>query len=131
MEHSSPPPAPDVADLNAESTDPSEAVEYHPDTETYRVSFDSSTESVCKAIISTVAVISEKEPVELPPIYSAVDPDALEALLERNVTGPQNADIHISFTFTEWDITVHSYGVIAVRPHQDDQGRAAEKSEKR
>ena len=126
MEHSAPPPAPDVADLNAESADPSEAVEYHPDTETHRVSFDSSTESVCKAIISTVAVVSETKPLELPPLYSAVDPDALEALLERNVPGPQNADIHISFTFTEWEITVHSYGVIAVQPRQENQDSAAE-----
>lgn len=124
MDHDSLPSAPDVTDITTESGNRNDAVEYDPETDTYRASFDSATGSVTDAVISTVAVVSGTEPLELPPLYADVDPDSLEALIGSTASGPETADIHVSFGFYGCDVTVHSYGIIAVQPAPDGRDRS-------
>lgn len=114
-----PPPAPTVADSQWNSIEKQDVLEYNPESETYRVSFESATESVCTAVISTVAAVSETRPMELPPLYSVIDPDALEALVESTVAGPSNGDVQVSFIFNNCKVTVHTYGIIAVQPQAE------------
>lgn len=119
MENNSPralPPSPDVTEIEWDSVEKNEEVEYCPETDTYRASFDSDSKSVCEAVVSTVAVISETRPTELPPLYSVIDPDALETVVESTGPGPSSSDTHVSFTFDGYTVTVHSYGIVAVRP---------------
>ena len=115
-----PPPAPDVSDSQWDSIEKYDVLEYDANTGTYRASFDSTSESVCAAVIATVAAVSETTPTELPSLYSVIDADAVEALVESTVAGPPNGDVHVSFTFNECDVTVHTYGIIAVQPSQED-----------
>jgi hypothetical protein len=105
-----------MSDSQGSTIEKREALEYSAETDTYRASFDSSSESVCTAVISTVAAVSETKPMELPPLYSVCDPDALAALVTPTVIGPPNGDVHVSFTFAGYTVTVHDYGVIAVQP---------------
>ena len=115
-----PPATPDVTESQWNSIEKREVLEYSAETDTYRASFDSSSESVCMAVISTVGVVSETKPMELPPLYSVCDPDALAALATPTVVGPSNGDIHVSFTFAGHEVTIHDYGIIAVQPPQED-----------
>lgn len=115
-----PPSAPDVTEIQWDSIEKHDILEYSADSETYRASFNSDTDSVCSAILSTVAAVSETPPLELPPLYSACDPDALETLVEPTVHGASSAEIRVSFTFHGYTVTVHNYGIIAVHPPQAD-----------
>lgn len=116
-----PPPVPDICDSNRDAIEKQEVLEYHPDSDTYRSSFDSETESVTMAVTSTVAVVSETQPMELPSLCSVCDPDALETVVQPPVPGPSNIDIHVTFTFADHPVTVHSYGIITVRPPETDE----------
>jgi len=120
---SDPPPAPpDVSELNVASIDPGEAFDYSDDTNTYRASFDSDTTALSMAIVSTVAAVTETEPTALPPLNAAVNPDALETLVERRDRDPSRNDIQVAFEYADCTVTVHSYGIIAVRPPGQDEG---------
>jgi hypothetical protein len=109
-----------VAESGWDSIEKREALEYSAETDTYRASFDSNNESVCAAVISAVAVVSETKPRELPPLYSVCDPDALAALVTPTVVGPSNGDIQVSFTFAGHEVTIHGYGIIAVQSPRED-----------
>lgn len=110
-----PPAAPDVTDSHWESLHKQDAVEYDPDSEIYRTSFDSASQSVGEAITSTVAVVSETPPLELPPLYSVIDPEAVERLVGRPESESSSSDTHVSFAFNGYDVTVHSYGIITLQ----------------
>lgn len=112
-----PPPAPDVADFEGDGVDRRDAVEYDAETETYRASFDASTESAPLAVVATVAVLEETTPAELPPLYAAVDPEALEAVVE-SADAASSAPVHASFSFEGYAVTVHGDGVVTVAPEE-------------
>lgn len=97
------------------------AVEYDRATESYRASFDSSTDSVCMAVLSTVATVADVDPIDLPSLHSVVDPDALETMMEPAVDAPSRGDVRVSFTLDGHDVTVHGCGVVTVRaPNEAD-----------
>lgn len=110
------PLAPAVTDRQWNSIEKRDVLEYDAESETYRASFDGDARSVCTAVVSTVAAVSRTRPTELPPLHSVVDTDALTALVESTVTGPSGSDIHVSFTFDGYPVTVHSYGLVTVHP---------------
>ena len=116
-----PPSTPDATESQWHSIEKREVLEYISETDTYRASFDSATESVQTAVVLTVAAVSQTRPMELPPLFSVIDPDAVEALVESAVADPSNVDIHVSFVFNDCNVTVHSYGIIAVQPPRQDQ----------
>lgn len=99
----------------------SEAIEYHPETDSYRGRFDSSAESVTTAVVSMVAKVAENDPLEMEPLYSAVDPDALNDLITSVPSDPSHPDLEVTFAFDDYDVTVHSYGVIAVQSREGRQ----------
>lgn len=129
MRNESPPPVPQLREIEWESADPSDVLDYNADEEVYRASFDSTTESVDMAVVMTVALVSGTEPFELPPLYSAIDPDLLDEQNKPTVTGPQNTDFTVSFTYYGWDVTVHSDGIIAVQPSEGSQKTSTEELE--
>jgi len=114
-----PPSAPtiDNSDWDGNKKD---ALGYNAEFDTYRASFDSDSRSTTEAVISTVGVVSETKPLELPPLYSVIDPDALEGMVQPAVRGPSNGDSHVTFTYVDHTVTVHSYGIITVQPPQED-----------
>jgi len=117
-----PPPAPpDVSELDVDSIERSEAVDYSPETDTYRASFDGNTESVSMAVVATVAVVTQTGPTELPTLNDVIDPEALDNLVERRDRSASASDVHVSFEYAGCTLTVHSYGIIAVRPPAVEQ----------
>lgn len=113
---SMPPVASDLLDGQWDPEDAYEAIERHAETEAYRTSFDSTTDSVGLAVVLSVAAVEETNPQELPSLSSIVDWNALETLMQPNETQSSGKDRHVTFNFVGYQVTVHSYGIIAIRP---------------
>lgn len=110
--------APNDADVRWDRDAPGDGeaeIKYNADTDTYRTSFYSDDESASMAVISTVAALAGTDPVDLPPLYSVVDADALDALVDPNLLGSRQSDVQISFAYNGHEVTVHSYGIITAR----------------
>lgn len=82
-------------------------------TGTVRSQFDYEKTPASMAVIETLAEVLDTDPVELTPLHSTVDPDALDALVR--VRNGRVGDTHITFTHEGQQIDVHSYGVITVQ----------------
>lgn len=89
-----------------------ESVEVDQESTTVRTQFDQEKTSASMAVIATLSEVMDADPVELDPLYSTVDPDALDALV-RVRTGTEG-DINVTFTHEDHAITVSSYGVVTV-----------------
>lgn len=61
------------------------------------------------AIIETVAQSLDRDPVELGQLSSAIDTDAVDALL-MNAQRPEKKDVVLSFTYEDHDVTAKSTG---------------------
>ncbi|WP_306053037.1 HalOD1 output domain-containing protein [Natronococcus wangiae] len=64
-------------------------------------------EAPCNAIITAVSALADVPAGELPPLYDYVDPDALNALFAASDDG---SDLRLSFSYLEYDVTVHQEG---------------------
>ncbi|WP_248906060.1 HalOD1 output domain-containing protein [Halocatena marina] len=74
--------------------------------------------SLSSTIIEAIAAIDRVEPNEMEPIYSAIDPDALEQLVESlRRSSHQKGDERAEFTFDGYRVTVLSSGEIEIRQH--------------
>ena len=81
-----------------------------------RAEFDWSSKAPSTAVVEAVAIASDREPTAIEPLYGAVDPGALDALVRSNGTGSEGADATVSFSFDGHDVTVNSDGTVVVRP---------------
>lgn len=68
----------------------------------------SRTESVTTRIVRTVADETDRDPLEMPALHDAVDPDGLEMLVEGMSEGA------IAFTYADRSITVRADGDVDV-----------------
>lgn len=107
------PSFPDLPPLEA-STCTFEAFDYLHEENEYRAKFDAREVSPSIAVIEAVALLSEKDPIDLEPIQSVIDSDALDTLLSRNITG--SGDLQVTFDFEIYTITMRNYGSIVLRP---------------
>jgi hypothetical protein len=57
---------------------------------------------ISERIVWTVATAADRDPLELPPLYDAIDPDALDALVDRMSDGT------VSFAYAGYEVTVRS-----------------------
>lgn len=112
-----PPPAP--AGIEWETLDPREELDYNAETGTYRASFEPDRATIGETIILVVAAVTRTDPLELPLLYPVIDSEMVERLVNSSVTGSPSGDLHISFTYVGCEVTVHSYGVIAVCPLEE------------
>lgn len=94
-----------------------ESFEYHPGENELRAIYDAAEISPSTAIIEAVAAVSEKDPIDLEPLYSAVDPDALDMLLSRESI--HDGDVDVTFDFEAHAVSMSSYGSIVLRSAQD------------
>lgn len=86
--------------------------EFDPSSGDYRVDYDpQSACSVSTTIVLAVSSMSEVDPLDMLPLYSAVDPDALE----HHVRG-RDRDARLSFEFHGHHVTVHGDGRIEFAP---------------
>jgi hypothetical protein len=102
-----------------------EAIEHSQGSRTVRTQFDQEKMPASMAVIATLTDVMGAGPVELDPLHSTVDPDALDALVRAQYG--TNGDTHVTFTHEGHTITVHSYGVITITAEHEP---TAEKDEK-
>ncbi|KPN31190.1 hypothetical protein SY89_01933 [Halolamina pelagica] len=67
-------------------------------------------DSVADRTVQAVATTTKTDPVELPPLYEAVDPDALTDLVEGMRRG------EIVFTYADCMVSVTGEGLVTVEP---------------
>lgn len=77
------------------------------------------TEPVSTKVVADVADSKGVDPTELPPLYYAIDSDALDQLFEPQ---PGNGSVQVQFTFAGCDVTVSSDGRVTVTPTDPDTG---------
>lgn len=69
--------------------------------------------SLIEAVVDAVAEAAGVDPLDLPPMYEFIDPDAVDKLFRRPQT--RKMDQYLSFRFDEWVVSIHADGVIRVR----------------
>lgn len=72
-------------------------------------------ENVSDTVISTVATAVGADPLDLEPLYSVVDPDALDSLFRSSMESPAAA-LELRFSMAGCQVTVHADGEVAVTP---------------
>lgn len=69
--------------------------------------------SPTEVIIEALAEAAEIDPMDLPPLYEFVDPDALDQLFGRH-DGAAHADALLSFQVETWNVFVRTDGRIRI-----------------
>jgi hypothetical protein len=90
-----------------------------------RGEYDWTSTAPSTAVIETVAIACNRKPTRLEPLYEAVDPDALDALVRSSGDSPV-ADGTVTFEVADKSVTVHSGGTVVVRPVEARAGDAQE-----
>lgn len=71
--------------------------------------------SISQRVIGAVADERGVDPLELPPLYDAIDPDGLEKLFPYELDGSGTAG-RVAFTLAGCEVVVHSTGEVVVTP---------------
>lgn len=66
---------------------------------------------VSTAVIEAISSLSGRSALDLPPMYSTIDPDALDALFEDRLT-----DGNVTFRYADHLVTVHADRTIEIAP---------------
>ena len=71
--------------------------------------------SPSKRVVDEVAEQKDVDPITLPPLHRAIDPDALDALFAPT---PQTDRMEgaVSFEYSGYEVTVHSHGYVETTP---------------
>lgn len=78
--------------------------------ETETVFWTEQYESPSEAIVSTIAAKEHVSETKLPPLYSQIDPDALDQL----VAGRPDGSVQISFTYNGYSVRIRDSDVIEI-----------------
>jgi len=70
---------------------------------------DGTNQTPTEAIVNAVAEAAGVDPIELPPLYAAVDPVIIETLLEGD-----NRQVTIGVQYDSWNVFVRGDGAIQV-----------------
>lgn len=72
-------------------------------------------ETVSRAIVEAIADAKGVSPVDLqPPLYEAVDPDALEQFVASVHDRPNTTDLRVTFTYAGHEVTVSGDGDVSI-----------------
>jgi hypothetical protein len=83
--------------------------------ETHHVHYDSEANAEpSETLVMAVADIAGVDPLELDPLYDAVDPDSLDQLVTSR--GEPEVDGRMAFTFADHRVAVHASGLFEIRP---------------
>jgi hypothetical protein len=80
--------------------------------ETETVFWANQYESPSEAIVAAIAAKESVTETSLPPLYSQIDPDALDTL----VAGQTSDDIQISFTYSGYTVRIRDSETIEITP---------------
>lgn len=90
-------------------------IEYDPEAETYRTTFDSRGTDPSVEVVYALAEACDTDPTKLEPLSDVIDPQALDQLCRG-----QNCDSDgtVVFNYHRHKVRIESYGVIEVQPLQ-------------
>ena len=71
---------------------------------------------VSQTVVLAVAEATGDDAMELPPLYDAIDPDALNKLFDSDVLGADRRDGSVEFAYAGCDVTVRADGRVTVAP---------------
>lgn len=94
-----------------------DCIVYDPAAESITVTFDETRDSATITVVSVVAAVLGKDPMELPPLYSVVGSNRVREI-ERKSTTDQDAPTSTSIEYLEFDVTVSSDGTIEAVPSE-------------
>lgn len=87
---------------------------------------DTPTESVTEEILTAIADTTGRDPDTLPPLYDVVDPEALNALVNRPPhIGRETAAVEVTFGFAECLVTVSATDGVEVSAGEVTDSTAA------
>lgn len=84
-----------------------ESVEFCNEDGVFRASYDESRDRTSMAVLAVIAAAERSDPLDLPPLQSATDVDALDRLFGSSGDGRT-----VSFHYGEFDVTVFDDGTI-------------------
>lgn len=91
-------------------------LEYDQREECHRVDHDWGDERPSTVVVAAVAIVSETDPLELPPLREALDPDALDNLFAPTYGGRVRKTGRVEFEFDDHQVVVDATGEIDVHP---------------
>jgi len=84
----------------------------------YRVSYDTPAKRPSQAVVEAISEATDTGLTEIGPLYSAIDPEALDELFRRD--GGRGASTgRVTFALDGHEVTVQSGGVVEVRANGD------------
>ena len=66
------------------------------------------------AVVGAIAAVTDTEPLELPPMYETIDPEALNLLFARRTDDPDAPEKVLSFSMNGWNVFVRDDGRIRI-----------------
>lgn len=76
-------------------------------------------ETASEAVVSAVTELTGADPKTIEPLYSAVDPDALDALFAADRDGEDRSSCRVAFTYCGCDVVVSGDGAVRVSRQQE------------
>ena len=70
--------------------------------------------NVSERVVAAVAAARDEDPLDLPPLYEAIDPDALDQLFGRGLSDGRNGPGRVVFMLADCEVVVHSDGEVDV-----------------
>ena len=90
-------------------------LQYEPETESFLYTGEEDRWSMSEAVVSSVASVTDRDPLDLPPLYSAIDPDALDALLSPVGHQAPSRSVTVSFEYAGCWILIQDQARLRVR----------------
>lgn len=70
-------------------------------------------------IVTAVAETRGVDPLDLPPLYDAINSDALERMFSSPITPAPPSPSHVRFTYEGCEVVVHTDGEVSVTPVEE------------
>jgi hypothetical protein len=83
-----------------------------PDRDLYELDFDIRHRDPSTMTVMAVEEVSDTRMEELTPIVEAIDPDALNAVFDSWPGGSGRRDVHVTFPYEGYEVTVDGDGTI-------------------
>ncbi|NHN48422.1 hypothetical protein G9464_12575 [Halostella sp. JP-L12] len=80
---------------------------------------------VSQTVVLAVAEATGDDPLELPPLFDTIDPDALNKLFDSSAFGADGREGQVEFTYAGCDVTVRGDERVAVSPVAEQSARVA------
>lgn len=95
------------------------AIDFDVERGTYRTTFDPTTQSPSDVVVESVSAATGTAPLDLEPLFSAVDPDALDSLFAPTAEETARSG-RTTFEYSDCEVTVSADGVVLVDPFSTD-----------